>query len=237
MARQNHGPLSRAKGKIGGVVYQQYEGMQVSREYQPVVKNPQTTKQTENRAKFKLCSQFLAQFSDIVKVRLSPLSIYSRIQRGAAVSACMDVTTFSNNQANLAVTNALNAINEKSISGVTTPVISTSGNDVVITIPNGLTGMYTICAYNSTSGEFISKYTVSWESTGAAKTVDLPIVPVGITPEYRIVALSLETETADGRAKLSNALARQANTTVEVTRLIAAGDVLPSNLVGALHSA
>lgn len=235
MARQNHGPLSRAKGKLGGVVYQQYEGMQISREYQPVVKNPQTTKQTENRAKFKLCSQFLAQFADIVKVRLSPLSIYSRIQRGAAISACMDVTTFNNNEANLTVTDALRAINEKNISAVAAPVIGMSGQDVTITIPSGLSGMYNICAYNSTTGEFISKHAELWESDGSAKVVDLPIVPVGITPEYRIVALALETETAAGRAKLSNALAKQAKTTVEVTRLIASGDVLPSNMVGSIH--
>lgn len=235
MAKINHILFGQGKGKVGGLVLQRYEGMNVVREKPIAVKNPQSTKQTEQRAKFKLCSQFLAQFADIVKVRLSPISIYGRTQRGMALSACVDATTFNNNEANLAVTAALNAINEKNISAVATPVISISGQDVVITINSGLTGMYTICAYNTATGEFISKWTETWESNGSAKTVDLPIVPAGINPEYRIVTLALETETEDGRAKLGNALAKQANTTLEVTRLIANGDVLPSNLVGSIH--
>lgn len=235
MARLNHVLFGQAKGKVGGMVLQRYEGMNIAREKPLTIKNPQSTKQTEQRAKFKLCSQFLAQFADIVKVRLSPISIYSRIQRGTAVSACIDVTTFNNNEANLAVTDALNAINEKNISAVATPAIATAGQNVTITIAMGLSGMYTICAYNTATGEFISKLTESWESDGTAKVVDLPIVPVGINPEYRIVALALETETEDGRAKLGNALAKQANTTVEVTRLIASGDVHPSNMVGSIH--
>ena len=96
MARQNHGPLSRAKGKLGGVVYQQYEGMQISREYQPVVKNPQTTKQVENRAKFKLSSQITAQFFDVLNIRLAKLSIYTRKRRGASVNSIIKTITTSN---------------------------------------------------------------------------------------------------------------------------------------------
>lgn len=83
MARFNHGALSRAVNKLGGVVFQQYEGMQIGKEYQPNVKNPNTEAQFQQRAMFSLASKVNA----LIYPFLGPVEkangiIYTRFQRG-----------------------------------------------------------------------------------------------------------------------------------------------------------
>lgn len=227
MARQNHGPLSRAKGKLGGVVYQQYEGMQISREYQPVVKNPQTTKQTENRAKFKLSSQIVAQFAEVFNARLAKLSIYSRIRRGACVNAIygvVDVKSETNLEA--LVADVVSAVNAKSISGDNEVSISNNSGDISITAPNGYVVSFTTATYNHTTGELIGLTNETYTSAGTTKMVD-------IYPGERniVMATGFHALTESGRATIANMSAQSTKFDISIARAIANGDIEVSNIV------
>ena len=226
MARQNHGPLSRAKGKLGGVVYQQYEGMQISREYQPVVKNPQTTKQTENRAKFKMSSQIVAQFADVFNVRLSKLSIYARSRRAACVNAIYNVISTTTPSTPSALVDAVvNAINAKSLSGDSEVYFDTRDDNRVIIAPTGYVVTYTNAVYDKTSGDFITAITESYTSDGAAKQVRL------IESQRNVLMVTAyHAVTEVGRATISNVGTENTSFNISIARAIANGDLVVSNL-------
>lgn len=228
MARQNHGPLSRAKGKLGGVVYQQYEGMQISREYQPVVKNPQTSKQVENRAKFKLASQLVAQFSEVINTRLALLSIYTRKRRGAAVNAIYNVVSTSTPaQPSVLVGGVVDAINSKSISGVPGPVIN--GSTGAITMAAGYTVVYTHCTYDTSTGILTGRTVETYTSDGATKSVELDARQRNV-----IMAVAFRSLTEEGAAMISNISNNSTGWTNEITRGINSGDIEVTNVASVI---
>lgn len=68
------GITGKVSGKMGAAVFRVREGQQVVTQYNPIVKNPNTTGQQSQRAKFKLMSQLAAVMapamgSFIIKVR------------------------------------------------------------------------------------------------------------------------------------------------------------------------
>lgn len=230
MARQNHGPLSRAKGKLGGVVYQQYEGMQISREYQPVVKNPQTTKQTENRAKFKTASQVVAQFSEVFNVRLAKLSIYTRIRRGAAVNVIYRQVTPNNNTFDAAFVNIVNGLNAKSMATIEAPVVASGANNTVnITAANGDVVTFIGVSYDN-NGKMMTREISSYTSDGTAKQV----TPAANANTFAVMVVAARATTEAGRATLSNIAGINEGFTLEVSRSVAAGDVEISDIAGVM---
>lgn len=226
MARQNHGPLSRAKGKIGGVVYQQYEGMQISREYQPVVKNPQTDKQTINRAKFKLSSQIVAQFKEVISARLSKLAIYERMRRAAAVNAiygAIDDGTPDTPQT--LVTNVTYAINAKSLSGLTGPDLDFSTNTISISGNEDETVLFVMCVYDADKGDLTSRIVDSFEGGGASHTEGI------VSGERAVVmAVAMKANTEVGRATISNVANTASGWQNEISRAVSAGDIEISSM-------
>ena len=231
MARQNHGPLSRAKGKLGGVVYQQYEGMQISREYQPVVKNPQTKKQTENRAKFKSASQIVAQFSEIFNVRLAKLSIYARKRRGAALNAIYKVVEVEPTSATTLFENVLRDVNAKSMASIAAPVMGTGeGNTLTITATTGDVVTYIGASYDS-SGKLISREVETYTSDGTAKQV----TPNANANSYALMVVAVRATTEDGRATLGNISGNNNQFLLNISRVVADGDVEISDIVGGMR--
>lgn len=228
MARQNHGPLSRAKGKLGGVVYQQYEGMQIAREYQPVVKNPQTEKQMLNRASFKLASQILAEFKNVIVERLAKTSIYTRKRRGIAINRIMSVVSVADPEYPAAVVDqVVNAINEASISGLAAPAITTVSNNHSIVAADGDTVVYNKADYDN-NGKLIDLESAIYTSDGTAKTV----TPAQGYDSSVVMAVAFRATTEDGRATLDNlTLDRHASEfNVGIERAVAAGDVEITNM-------
>lgn len=230
MARQNHGPLSRAKGKLGGVVYQQYEGMQISREYQPVVKNPQTAKQTANRAKFKTASQIVAQFSEVLNVRFAKLSIYTRVRRGAAVNVIFKGVTENGSLYESSFINILNGLNAKSMATTEAPAVASGANNTVnITATAGDVVTYIGASYDG-NGKLISREVETYTSDGTAKEV----TPEAGAETFAVMAVSARATTEAGRATLSNIEGVNEGFTLEVSRSVAAGDVEISDIAGVM---
>lgn len=236
MGKLNHGPSSRAKGKAGGWVYQQYEGMQVFREYQPNVKNPQTSKQTENRAKFKLASQLVAQFSNTFNARLAKLSIYTRTRRGSAINAIYKIVdTASVPTLEALVNDVIAAINAKSISGIAGPTFgSGTGSQKTITAASGDTVVYTVVQYD-TDGSPVSIEQNNYESDGTAKSIDV-LTAAGANSAVAM-AVSFHALTEEGRATISNIHIDESTWIVSISRGIAAGDIEVSNLTGDIFTA
>lgn len=232
MARQNHGPLSRAKGKLGGVVYQQYEGMQISREYQPVVKNPQTTKQTENRAKFKTASQVTAQFAEVINARLAKLSIYTRKRRAASVNAIYAAANIDHGTASALFGNVVANLNSKSMSVIEAPrVADGTGNIKTITAANGDMVIYVACSYDTT-GTLISRTEEKFTSQGTPKEV----TPDANAHTFALMAVSMRASTEEGRATLGNITGYGNKWELNVSRAVTAGDIEVSDIAGTMDT-
>lgn len=229
MARQNHGPLSRAKGKLGGVVFQQYEGMQISREYQPNVKNPQSTKQVENRAKFKLSSQLVAQFSEIFNTRLAKLSIYTRTRRAASVNAIYNVITTTNPSTPQALVSAVvSAVNAKSATTLAAPAIVEGGTNVAnVTAPSGQNVTIVTAIYDKNTGKIISRSVENFTSSGFAKEVTIDSSNRSV-----VMAVATKANTEAGRATISNVDSIDDGWKNVIIRGVAEGDLDVTNLAG-----
>lgn len=232
MARQNHGPLSRAKGKIGGVVYQQYQGMQISREYQPVVKNPQTTKQVENRAKFKMASQITAEYQEAILARLANVSIYTRSRRAASVNAIYKIITTSTPATPSALVNdVVAAINAKNPSGVSAGGITTGANEFVLLYDNNWTVIYSHCGYDS-NGKLVFKQSETYTSDGTSKNVEYN----GNHSEVIFVS-AFRALTEAGRATIANTNFNDTNSSwmTSISRGVANGDIEISTMRGNVY--
>lgn len=63
------GMAGTGSGKVGSMVYATVAGQQIVRQYQPVVANPSTSGQVENRAKLKLASQLASSVSKDIAIK------------------------------------------------------------------------------------------------------------------------------------------------------------------------
>lgn len=96
------GLFGKNSGRVGGVVYSNYRGVQIVRAYQPKVSNPSTTKQVAQRAKFKLASQVAASLS--AELKMSYISdVRKETSRNSFVKAMLKKITYSNGQATLPI--------------------------------------------------------------------------------------------------------------------------------------
>lgn len=59
---------SKFRGKLGAVVYSVNTGVQIAREYNPQVKNPNTVSQMNQRSRLKLASQLAAALAPVVAI-------------------------------------------------------------------------------------------------------------------------------------------------------------------------
>lgn len=62
------GLTGTGSGKLGSSVFSVSAGTQIVRQYQPVVTNPSTSSQVNNRARLKLMSQLSAVFADVIAI-------------------------------------------------------------------------------------------------------------------------------------------------------------------------
>lgn len=228
MSRMNHGPLTKTKGKLGGVVFQQYEGMQVAREYQPVVKNPQSTAQVETRAKFKNSSQMLALFKEAITLRLAKVSIYTRQRRAAAMNILYRQASMTGeDSAKITFNDAVSALNAKTLTELAAPITTHATTNFSVTAPSGGVILGCIVGFDA-DGNFKDRKVVSAISEGSAVTFpDL----TDVTTQRAMFVYTLAT-TEDGRAIYENIYSDTADLFVDIVRLTANGDAQVSDIAG-----
>ena len=96
---KNVGLIGSLRGKLGNAVFYVSNGVQVSRVYQPVVTNPNTSLQIAQRAKMALAGR-MSKITPIVA--LSGLGgDNKRLRRGEFVKELIKATAYSNNKASL----------------------------------------------------------------------------------------------------------------------------------------
>lgn len=226
MARFNGGVFSKTKGKLAGIVFQQYEGIQVGREYQPNVKNPETTLQVGSRAAFKLASQFVSLYKDVLLIVAAMVSRYSRIVRGELVKRIRRAATIAGDNASLSLKDAVLAVNGIQLApSISAPVIvgANIGN-ATINATSGDRIDYTIVAYDS-STNILASVSRTLTSTGTPQQIQAPFTPS--TPyQYDIIAVATRALTEEGNAIYENLTAEY---NVRFSRLVAAGDVAVSS--------
>lgn len=227
MAKFNGGIFSKVKGKLAGVVFQQYEGLQVGKEYQPNVKNPSTEKQVINRAKFKGASQMVALFGSIFGIALASASSYIRTLRGMSVKALRSVFVWNDTTKEASVTPAAAAAAINALTNnvnVPAPVIAgaTIANLTLSADPDDNV-FYRIVAYDE-AGATIG---VADESFVAGSEPEPVLAPrtSGTPAGYTIAAVATRNLTGVGYPNYSNL---QDASTIEVIRATNAGDVLSS---------
>lgn len=232
MAKMNGGLFSKLSGKLAGVVFQQYEGLNVSKEYQPNVKNPSTAGQVQNRARFKGASQMVAVFADVFLIAAANVSPYVRMVRGALVKALRSAFTWNSgtNTAEITTDAMATAVNSLHFNPtIPAPVIT--GNDIghaEITATDGDTVEYTVVALNS-DGDILGTTNQKFVSSGGSTQIIVPATQE--TPDnYTIAAVATRVNTSEGAASYGNLGNLE---TIAVLYGVNAGDILASHVATA----
>lgn len=125
------GLFGKHSGRVGGVVYSNYRGLQIVRSYQPQVRNPKSAQQVEQRARFKLVSQVSASLSREINLSFIPQSA-TQTNRNAFMSAMLKKTIWD-------------SMNEKAMLPIEEIVLTNSRESVITSVsatPEGVTGTY-----------------------------------------------------------------------------------------------
>lgn len=227
--------MSKLKGKLAGVVFQQYEGLNVAKEYQPNVKNPSTSAQVASRARFKLASQKVAVYAGVLLVAASKVSQYVRNVRGALVNALYKAATWDDvgDTARLTSADFVNAVNGLNLNPpIPAPTLTgTTIGDANVQATAGDTICYTITALNS-EGELVGSNTTSVTATDRPIQIEAPLTPE--TPaEYEVVAVAMRSQTENGVPIYSNI---ENMDSVAVTYGVNAGAILVSHISQKIYS-
>lgn len=228
MAKFNGGIFSKTKGKLAGVVFQQYEGIQVGKEYQPNVKNPNTAKQIAVRASFKLASQLMAIYEFVFLPAAAKVSIYSRMIRGKVVATLRYAIGIDGGATpSIQLTDITTAVNTiQATTPVNAPTIE--GADIghaTVRATEGDIVRYTVVAYDA-EHNILGVANNEFTEAGAGQSVQVPLT--AITPtNYDVMAVAMRAMTADGNAIYGNI---NASYELDVTRLVSSGDVAVSHV-------
>lgn len=90
-------PLSKGSGKLGSTVFAVNSGVQIAREYQPKVTNPNTEAQQDTRARFKLMSQLSAVMAPVIAIKKDGL----KTARNQFQSLNFDIVEYENENASI----------------------------------------------------------------------------------------------------------------------------------------
>ncbi len=90
-------PLSKGSGKLGATVFAVNSGVQIAREYQPKVANPNTEAQQDTRARFKLMSQLSAVMAPVIAIKKDGL----KTARNQFQSINFDIVEYTNENASI----------------------------------------------------------------------------------------------------------------------------------------
>lgn len=230
MGKFNGGIYSKVKGKIAGVVFQQYEGMQIGKEYQPNVKNPGTTNQVANRARFKAASQLVAVFATIFAIAASRVSPYVRVVRGSLVRVLRGAFAWDaeNNTASITTSATAEAVNTLNLNPSINPPVITGSVMGTATINAEVDDVvrYKIVALDG-EGVTIGQAEETFTATASPVTIVAPLVS-GTPHKYVIAAVAMRSVGGEGTAMYDNLLELNL---LEVAYGVNAGNVVTSNVV------
>lgn len=124
-------------GKLGSSVFAVNSGVQIVRQYQPVVSNPSTEAQVEQRAKLKLASQLARDLKKSIAIPKDGLVT----SRNKFMSRNFPLISYANNTAEVAIDSIQLTDSSLSFPAVSATVIE-AATDLKITATNWVKGSY-----------------------------------------------------------------------------------------------
>lgn len=185
------GLIGSASGKVGNVVYAVSNGIQIARVYQPIVSNPKSTAQMQQRAKANLAGRLSAITP---KDAIAGLGSNGRERRGAFLSNILLKAT--NGLENNLITAKLQPADLLFSKGVDVPVITFSSINIntqgLMTMNFKRTGYASQNAWNKAGGMFVAVVVdpvtgnYDFVQTELWNKVDFPEADVNLTQQMAI---------------------------------------------------
>ena len=184
-------------GKLGNTVLAVTNGVQVARQYQPVVSNPNSPGQIEQRAKLKLMSQLGAIMGRVIAIpregRVSSRNLFTKINIGS--------TIFADGQADITLTDI-----KLTKSVVSLPSISAvrSENSVTLSLTRGDRDIdrvvYVLFVREGTEIRYASSVVVNTAGESNLFETSATVLPA----EYVVYAYGIRANTDAARVAFSN---------------------------------
>jgi hypothetical protein len=190
MANTTHNPITtKWSGTLGGFRYSIVRGKQVISERPSHVRNPQTKAQVENRAKFKLASQFSALWNNILDANAAHKIGDTVLSRSKATKIAHAMAQFNNNEARVQLRNFVAGWNQAMNQDSSNFTLTFTSATQQISGAQGTKVAYKVVAFNA-QGFVIGSTTQLVELGTAAENIVLPAVLE--TPErYDILAFEI----------------------------------------------
>lgn len=190
MAKTIHNPITtKWQGTLGGFQYRIVRGNQVIAERASHVRNPRTKAQVENRAKFKLASQFSALWNNILDANAAHKIGDTVLSRAKATKIAHTMAQFNNNEARVQLRNFVGAWNAALPQDASNFTLTFTAATQTISGTLGTKVAYKVVAFNE-AGVVLGSTTQVVELGTAPENIVLPAVLE--TPErYDILAFEI----------------------------------------------
>lgn len=209
-------------GKLADTVMSVRNGEQIARKYQPVVYNPSTAAQVAVRARMKLMSQVSAVLgSTIAMPRIGSVSARNRF-----VKANFDLSTYSNNEAQVQVENL-----KLTSSVVFLPAVridrANENSTVSLAIPATNLSRVVYVVLGRESDNTLRMIAEKVVTPSGEEPVFGTTIPLGTTGEVYVLAYGIRDNTDAARAKFGD---MQVLTASDVAKLIVTRTLTESDI-------
>ena len=171
-----HNPITtKWRGGIGGFEYRVLRGKQVIAERASGKRNPRTRAQVENRAKFKLSSQFSALWNNILDAHAAHKIGDTVLSRAPAIKLAHSVAQFANGEARVQLRNFVGAWNAALPQDASNFTLTFTAATQTISGTQGTNVAYKVVAFN-VAGVVLGSTTQVVELGTAAENIILPAV-------------------------------------------------------------
>lgn len=204
----------KARGKVGSIVYAISAGQQIAREYQPVVMNPSTPSQVENRSKLKLMSQLAAAYKGSIAIRKDGL----KSARNLFISENYDKVTIVGSAANVNLNRVQLTKSNVGMGGFSAD--RSSGNKIAVVLNEDMSANFdkvVYCAFRKdANGHLIAQgsIVVNKEANAGTFAGNLPYTADAVV----VYAYGMKIDSERANAAFSNMTAPSAE---QVAKLIA----------------
>lgn len=216
-------------GRLGSSVFAVNSGVQIVRQYQPVVANPSTVGQVEQRAKLKLASQLARDLKQSIAIPRSGLVS----SRNLFMKKNFDIITYSNGTASVNL-DAIQLTNSNaSFGSIDYIIVNEETNKVLIKLA-GFSGEYfdgiSVHVYRKNADNslsFVKATDLSVESDFATDTFTLDNVDQSVVAGDIIYIYAFSTNNVDAKAKYQDLVVNETSTiaTLLTSRSITESDV------------
>lgn len=190
---------SKFTGKVGAIVYSVNSGVQIAREYNPSVKNPNTVAQLNQRARLKLASQLAAALAPVIVIPRDGL----QTPRNQFIKLNMDFITANNGQAQVSYENIQLT---KGVTGIPSIVAARADGSLTIQLASDASAAATRIVYvvfkktEEDQLQFVDSAVVS----AAGENGTFPTTIVDFDGDVIIWAYGMKDTSASARAKYGN---------------------------------